>query len=187
MFPLLVLASMSKISSGNIPKVLELRKKNGLEATEEAANADLAASGAKWTETDTPRYRAAGESPIFISGKYLTKAGVDPATGEKDSGRVGGPSKASTKASKGNAKGAAPSERDFYLDLHHRGFKVAILRNELTGEIKAEIPAAITALNLKFGGTPSKGDDSVYVTQTAAPVLVTLTLEKFLELAKIKP
>ncbi|WP_338285342.1 hypothetical protein [Luteolibacter sp. LG18] len=178
---------MSKISSGNLPKVLELRKKNGLEATEEAANADLEASKAKWTEEDTPRYRRAGESPIFISGKYLTKAGVDPSTGERDAGRVGAAPVGAKKAPKAPAKGGEVNEKDFYLALHKKGFKVAILRNEITGELTSEIPAAIKALDLQFGGVPGKNEDSVHVTQTGPQVLLTLTLDKFLELAKIKP
>lgn len=180
---------MSKISSAALPKVLELRKKNGLEATEEAANADLEASGAKWTEAETPRYRAAGESPIYISGKYLTKAGVDPSTGEKDAGRANAPAPAAG-AKKGRKAAASTSkvdEREFYLALHKKGFKVAILRNEITGELTSEIPAAIKALDLQFGGEPSKATDSIHISQTAPQILVTLTLDKFLELAKIKP
>jgi len=66
-------------------QVLALRKKNGLIPTEEALAADIAAARTKYTLQETARYRRAGESPLYIAGKYLTSHnGVCPATGERE-------------------------------------------------------------------------------------------------------
>src|ERR1700710_1155486 len=76
---------MDTIPADTLKTVLDLRKENGLEATEAALRADLTKSKAKWSLVETPRYRRAGRSPLYISGKYLSSAGKDPATGEADS------------------------------------------------------------------------------------------------------
>ena len=87
---------MSKIPADTLKVILELRAENGLDATEESVYADLAKSKAKWTLEETPRYRRAGRSPLYVSGKYLSSYGTDPATGEADGGNGKKPKAAST-------------------------------------------------------------------------------------------
>jgi len=72
-----------------------------LDATEEAAYADLAKSKAKWVLEEAPRHRRAGRSALYISGKYLSSYGADPATGEADGKAAGKP--ASKRAGKADA------------------------------------------------------------------------------------
>lgn len=170
---------MSQISSENLSKVLELRKKNGLEATEAAANADLEASKASWTEKDTPRYRRAGESPIYISGKYLTKTGVCPATGERETGhQAKSPKEQSARTI---------SEEVFYKILHHKGFKISITKDLITQEIRTDIPTNLKNLNLKFAEIPKNAEAGVYVTQTTPQIQVSMNLDTFLEMAGLRP
>lgn len=177
---------MADISGAILDQVLEIRKKNGLEPTKEAVLADLTASKAKWTVSETPRYRTAGTSPIWISGKYLTKTGVCPATGEKEEGRA--PAPAVAKRAKAVTETApAVDATAFYRVLHGKGFKVSLLRDEITGELREEVPAAISALKLKFGAIPALGEDAVYVTQTTPQIQVSMTLDKLLQLTGTKP
>lgn len=177
---------MADISGVILDQVLEIRKKNGLEPTKEAVLADLASSKAKWTVNETPRYRTAGSSPIWISGKYLTKTGICPATGEKEEGRA--PSPTAAKRTKAAAEAAPVVDTTaFYRVLHGKGFKISLLRDEITGELREEVPAAISALKLKFGAIPAHGEDAVYVTQTTPQIQVSMTLDKFLQLTGTKP
>lgn len=179
---------MSDIPHEILSKALALREKNGLPASEAALREDLQQSKAAWTVNDTPRYRRAGESPIFISGKYLTKIGVCPATGERDGGRngVAKPVAAKAKAEAPLVKGEI-NRSAFYRVLHAKGFKVAILRDEISGEVKEEIPQAIAALGLKFETMPRNAEKGIYVSQTNPQIQVSMTLDQFLEIARLSP
>lgn len=178
------------ITGKTLEKALELRKANGLTPTKEALMADLDAAGAKYTVTETPRYRAAGDSPIYISGKYLTaKGGVCPATGEKEE------VKATTKPAKkapnllGLPAVSEISEDACVRVFAGKGFRFIRLVNSLTGEVvKEETDPKITKLNLVYSPIPKNAaPDRLYVTQTSPQVQVSMSLDRFLELAGIKP
>ncbi|BCU78710.1 hypothetical protein [Luteolibacter sp. LG18] len=176
---------MLNIPNNTLEKILELRAKNGLDATPEALEASLEAAKCKWTLEDTPRYRRAGDAPIYISGKYLTQAGICPATGEKDAGsgikRPAAKSESST-----SAPSATPSQETFYRVLHGKGFDVKITKDLLTGEIREEVPREISELNLQFSALPARAE-GLHVIQTTPQIQVAMSLDKFLELARIKP
>ena len=174
---------MNNIPADVITKILELRAKNGLEATPQALAADLEKSKAKWTMEDTPRYRRAGDSPVYMSGKYLTAAGTCPATGESDSARTPKPTFKKTGMQLDQAAHSI-SEEAFLKVLHGKGFSVKISKNLLTGEIEREVPASIEALGLKFSAIPS-GSSSIHVTQTSPQIHVAMSLDRFLEVAGI--
>ncbi|MCW1883509.1 hypothetical protein OKA04_02140 [Luteolibacter flavescens] len=179
---------MDTIPSETLAKILELRQANGLEATEAAVYADLEKSKCKWTLVDTPRYRRAGSSPLWISGKYLSSYGTCPASGEADQGRVGAVAKAPRAASAPKAAAPAASKIDeaaFYKVLHGKGFPVKISQNLLTGEIETQIPDSISKLELQFSSIPTNAS-AIHVTQTSPQIQVSMTLEKFLELAGIR-
>lgn len=176
---------MGYITGELLEKVLEIRERNGLEATEEALLADLEASKAKWTLSAIPRYRRVGESPIWISGKYLTKTGICPATGEKEPGREASPATLKKKVAADTT--SSIDSTTFYRALHGKGFKISLLRDEITGELREEIPTSISALGLKFEAVPACSEDAVYVTQTSPQIQVSMGLDKFLQLAGIKP
>jgi hypothetical protein len=178
---------MDKIPSNTLARVLELRAENGLEATEAAVYADLEKSKCKWTLTDTPRYRTAGRSPIYVSGKYLSSYGTDPATGEKDErgGKKAKPAASAPKAST-SSHSSKVDEAVFYKVLHGKGFPVKITQDLLSGEIQTVIPEGIKKLDLSFGSIPSNSS-GIYVTQTSPQIQVSMTLDKFLELAGIRP
>jgi hypothetical protein len=179
---------METIPSETLSRILELRKANGLEATEAAVYADLEKSKCKWTLVDTPRYRRAGASPLWVSGKYLSSYGTCPASGEADQGR----DKAVPRAAKTTAPKAAAApatgkvdESVFYKVLHGKGFAVKITQDLLTGEIQTQIPESIRKLELQFG--PISGNASgIHVTQTSPQIQVAMPLDKFLELAGIR-
>lgn len=179
---------MLNIPNDTLTKILELRSRNGLEATPEALEASLTKSKCKWTLEDTPRYRRAGESPVYVSGKYLTSFGVCPATGEQDAGRTSPKParKAAETSSAAPVNGSAPSQEAFYRVLHGKGYEIRITKDLLTGEIREEVPAKIGALGLKFGAVPTHAD-TVYVTRTSPQIQVAMSLDKFLELAGVKP
>lgn len=175
---------MLNIPTNVIEKVLELRAKNGLEATPEALSASIEAAKCKWTLEETPRYRRAGDSPIYISGKYLTQAGTCPATGEVDGGSAF--KRTTPKAARAeSAPVSVPNEEAFYRVLHGKGFNIKITKDLLTGEIKEEVPRDIAELGLQFGAIPARAE-GVYVTQTTPQIQVSMSLDKFLEIAKIK-
>lgn len=178
---------MDKIPSDTLARVLELRTENGLEASEAAVYADLEKSKCKWTLNDTPRYRKAGRSPIFISGKYLSSYGTDPATGEKDEkgGKKAPKSTSSTPRVSSAASSSKVDEAVFYKVLHGKGFQVKITQDLLSGEIQTQIPETVKKLDLQFGSIPSNAS-SIYVTQTSPQIQVSMTLDKFLELAGIR-
>jgi len=174
---------MDNIPAATIEAALKLRAANGLEATKEALLADLEKSGASWKLEETLRYRKAGESPFYISGRYLTANGIDPATGEKD-GKEPKPAKRNAgKAEEANGK---VNEEAFLRVLHGKGFAVKVSKNLLTGEIEREVPQAIEKLGLRFGSAPARTEE-IHVSQTSPQIQVTLALDKFLELAGIKP
>ncbi|MFD0894756.1 hypothetical protein KBB96_04935 [Luteolibacter ambystomatis] len=179
---------MSKIPADTLKVVLELRSENGLPATEEAVYADLAKSKAKWVLEETPRYRQAGRSPLYVSGKYLSAYGTDPATGEADTKTKEKPAaKREARASStfvGNGK--AVDETAFYKVLHGKGFAVKISQNLLNGELETQIPPAISKLELQFGVIPANAS-AIHVTQTSPQIQVAMPLDKFLEIAGIKP
>lgn len=177
---------MAAIPSDTLAQILELRKNNGLEATEAAVYADLEKSKCKWTLADTPRYRRAGASPLWVSGKYLSSYGTCPATGEADQGR----GKVVPRAAKASAPrvGAPASKVDesvFYKVLHGKGFAVKITQDLLTGEIQTTIPEAIRRLELQFGAAPANAS-GIHVTQTSPQIQIAMSLDKFLELAGIR-
>lgn len=177
---------MDKIPSDTLEQVLELRKKNGLEATEAAVYGDLEKSKCKWTLSDTPRYRRAGASPIWVSGKYLSSYGTCPATGESDEKGSKSPKAAKAGAPKISAPPAGKLEESvFYKVLHGKGFPVKITQDLLTGEIQTQIPESIKKLDLQFGGIPGNAS-GVHVTQTSPQIQVAMPLDKFLELAGIR-
>ncbi|MGC4015264.1 MAG: hypothetical protein QM755_12220 [Luteolibacter sp.] len=177
---------MLNIPNDTLAKILELRSKNGLEATPEALEASLEAAKCKWTLEDTPRYRRAGDAPIYISGKYLTQAGVCPATGEKDAGSGIKRPAAKSETSRSAAVTTAPSQETFYRVLHGKGFNVRITKDLLTGEIREEVPREISELDLQFGALPPRAE-GIHVTQTTPQIQISMSLDKFLELARIKP
>ncbi|WP_193211826.1 hypothetical protein, partial [Luteolibacter marinus] len=160
---------METIPPETLAKVLELRQRNGLEATETAVYADIEKSKCKWTLADTPRYRRAGESPLWISGKYLSSYGSCPATGEADQGRSNGARPA--KAPAPRATGGKPDEGAFYKVLHGKGFAVKITQDLLTGEIHTDLPESIRKLDLQFGAMPANAT-GVHVTQTNPQIQV---------------
>jgi len=179
---------MDKIPSDTLEKVLELRKNNGLEASEAAVYADLEKSKCKWTLTETPRYRRAGDSPIWISGKYLSSYGTDPATGEADAKGGSKAPKAPKAASSPKSAGSSATKVDesvFYKVLHGKGFSVKITQDMLTGEIQTQIPESIKKLDLQFGHVPSNAT-GIHITQTSPQIQVAMPLDKFLELAGIR-
>jgi len=180
---------MAKIPSDTLKHILELRTENGLEATEAAVYADLEKSKAKWVLVETPRYRRAERSPLFLSGKYLSSYGTDPTTGEKDA-------KAATASAKKEGSGTATSVRGgktapkidetaFYKVLHGKGFRVKISQNLLTGELETQIPSSISKLDLQFASIPANST-GVHVTQTTPQIQVAMPLDKFLEFSGIK-
>ena len=177
---------MDKIPSDTLAQVLELRKKNGLEATEAAVYADLEKSKCKWTLTDTPRYRKAGESPIWVSGKYLSSYGTCPASGEAD--EKGGKSPKAARSATARPAAASAGKVDesvFYKVLHGKGFPVKITQDLLTGEIQTQIPDSIKKLDLQFSSLPANAS-AIHVTQTSPQIQVSMPLDKFLELAGIR-
>ncbi|MCW1925251.1 hypothetical protein OKA05_22010 [Luteolibacter arcticus] len=179
---------METIPSDTLAKILELRQANGLEATEAAVYADLEKSKCKWTLTDTPRYRRAGASPLWVSGKYLSSYGTCPASGEADQGRGGVPK---APRAVGPKPPVAPNtskidEAAFYKVLHGKGFPVKISQNLLTGEIETQIPDSISKLELQFSMIPANAS-GVHITQTSPQIQVAMPLEKFLEIAGIRP
>jgi hypothetical protein len=178
---------METIPSETLSRILELRRANGLEATESAVYADLEKSKCKWTLTDTPRYRRAGASPLWISGKYLSSYGTCPASGEADQGR-GKVAVARTAAPKPAAAPLASKvdESVFYKVLHGKGFAVKITQDLLSGEIQTQIPEPIRKLELQFGSIPGNAS-GIHVTQTSPQIQVAMPLDKFLELAGIRP
>jgi len=175
---------MSKIPADTLKAILELRSENGLVATEEAVYADLAKAKAKWVLEETPRYRRAGRSPLYVSGKYLSSYGTDPATGEADGGNGKKPKAASTPRASAPVNGKV-DETAFYKVLHGKGFPVKISQNLLTGEVETQLPPAISKLELQFGAIPGNAS-GVHVTQTSPQIQVAMPLDRFLELAGIK-
>lgn len=180
---------MEKIPSDTLAKILELRQANGLEATESAVYADLEKSKCKWTLVDTPRYRRAGASPLWVSGKYLSSYGTCPASGEADQGRTAAAPKTPRAATAPKATAAIASKIDeaaFYKVLHGKGFPVKISQNLLTGEIETQIPESISKLELQFSTIPANAS-AVHISQTSPQIQVAMPLEKFLEIAGIRP
>lgn len=177
---------MSNIPADTLSVVLELRKKNGLEASESALAEDLKRSKAKWTLEETPRYRRAGASPIWVSGKYLSSYGTCPATGEPDGGNGRVPRQANpTPPAATPAVGGKVDESVFYKVLYGKGFPVKITQDLLTGEIQTTIPESIKKLELKFGAVPLNAA-GIHVTQTSPQIQVSMPLDRFLEIAGIR-
>jgi hypothetical protein len=182
-----------EIPADTLKEILALRKENGLDATESAAKAAL--DTVKWVLTETPRYRKAGRSPIYLPGKYLTAKSVDPVTGEVDSQAA---VKAGQKSSSGGQGGTVVGngraagkdqkvdETQFYRVLHGKGFAVKITQDILTGELESQVPPSIEKLGLQFGSIPANAE-GIYVTQTSPQIQVSMPLDKFLEIAGIKP
>jgi len=178
---------MDKIPAETLKQILELRSENGLEATEQAMRADLEKSKAKWVLDETPRYRKAGRSPIYISGKYLSSYGTDPATGEKDGKEPKAKKAGSAGAAAPKAAPAAKIDESVFLKvMHGKGFKVKVSQDMLSGEIQREVPPAIAKLDLQFGSIGSNAS-GIHVTQTSPQIQVSMPFDRFLELAGIKP
>ena len=83
---------------------------------------------------------------------------------------------------------AAPriDEAAFYKVLHGKGFPVKISQDLLTGEIETSVPESITKLGLQFSAIPANAS-GIHVTQTSPQIQVAMPLEKFLEIAGIRP
>lgn len=183
--------TMPTIPDEVLKEILVLRSENQLEATEQALISDLSTAKAKWTLEETPRYRKAGRSPLYVSGKYLTATGVCPATGEKDAGR---PQKTTARSTVPRAKaeddtkasGAEINEMAFYKYLHDKGFEVKLTRDLLTGALDTVIPAAISDLSLAFAPAPAHCE-KIHVTRTTPQIQVTMSFDRFMELAGLKP
>jgi hypothetical protein len=176
------------IPANTLKEIIALRKENGLDASEAAAKADLAK--VKYQLEETPRYRKAGRSPLFLPGKMLTSKGIDPVTGEKEA-EGGKKTKLSSGGNRvGNGRSAvgtqAVDETAFYKVLHGKGFAIKMSQDLLTGELDTQVPAAIKKLDLRFGAIPSNAD-GVHITQTSPQIQISLPLDKFLELTGIKP
>jgi hypothetical protein len=173
------------IKGTTLEKVLELRKKNGLEASERALQADLDRAGTKYSLEPKPRYRAAGESPVFIAGKYLTKYGVCPATGESDQPQ-GKRQPAKKPAAVG---GSSISEEECIKVLAGKGFNFVRLVNSITGQLVEERKdPKIEKLNFQYSPIAARADhEVVYVTQTTPQIQVSMTLDRFLQLTGTKP
>jgi hypothetical protein len=78
-------------------------------------------------------------------------------------------------------------EKAFIRVCAGKGFKFVRLVNELTGElVKDERDPKIDKLALKFAGIPSNCD-GIYITQTSPQIQVSMSFDKFLEIAGIKP
>lgn len=175
------------IPASTLTEIIELRKENGLEATEAAVHADLAK--VKWTLQETPRYRKAGRSPIYLPGKLLTAKGTDPVTGEVDalqSKREKVTGGAAPDQSRKNEKASKVEKTQFYRVLHGKGFAVKMTQDILTGELETQVPASIERLGLKFDGIPANAE-GIYVTQTSPQIQIAMPLDKFLEIAGLKP
>lgn len=176
------------IPADTLKTIIALRKENGLEATEVAVKAAL--HNVKWTLEETPRYRRAGRSPIYLPGKFLTAKGVDPVTGETDSQAAVKAQKATQRRGDEGGHGLTAKvkvdETQFYRVLHGKGFAVKITQDILTGELESQVPASIEKLGLQFGSIPSNAE-GIYITQTSPQIQVSLTLDKFLEIVGIKP
>lgn len=173
------------IPADTLNQIIALRKENGLEASEAAVRTALSGVS-KWTLEETPRYRRAGRSPIYLPGKFLTAKGVDPVSGETDSHA---PKKAQVKTEGSGRTSSTVSkveETQFYRVLHGKGFAVKITQDILTGQLETQVPAAIEKLNLQFGSIPANAE-GIYVTQTSPQIQVSLPLDKFLEIAGIRP
>lgn len=79
------------------------------------------------------------------------------------------------------------SETTFIKVMAGRGFDFQRLRNELTGEIVKDVrDPKIDKLGLKFAPIP-KNAEGIHVTQTSPQIQISMSLDKFLELAGIKP
>ncbi|MFT3990345.1 MAG: hypothetical protein QM680_02940 [Luteolibacter sp.] len=174
---------MATLPADTLKAVLNLREANGLEADEASVYRDL--ETVKWTLDETPRYRRAGRSPIYLSGKYLTANGVDPVTGEKE---VNGPAKKVKTAASSKAAQKYESKLDesaFYRVLHAKGFPIKVSQDLITGAVETQLPENIKKLNLQFDEIPSNAT-GVYVTQTSPQIQIALSLDKFLEIAGIR-
>jgi hypothetical protein len=177
---------METIPSETLSRILELRRANGLEATEAAVYADLEKSKCKWTLADTPRYRRAGASPLWVSGKYLSSYGTCPASGEADQGRgKAAPARAAAPKPAVAPVASKVDEAVFYKVLHGEGVAVKITQDLLSGEIQTQIPEPIRKLELQFGAIPGNAS-GIHVTQTSPQIQVAMPLDKFLELAGIR-
>lgn len=168
-----------------LASILELRKSNGLEPTEQAVYSDLAASKAAWSLEEKKRYRRAGKSPLFISGKYLSAKGIDPATGERDASD-GKEMPTGQRENEGEDVSAKIDPTAFYKVLHGKGFAVKLSKNLITEKIETDVPASIQQLNLQFSAIPSNAK-GIHITQTSPQIQVAMSLDKFLELAGLKP
>ena len=165
-------------------QMLALRKKNGLAPTQEALFADVAAARTKYTLKETARYRRAGDSPLYVAGKYLTAHnGVCPATGERESQRADTTSNVTPNSE------PTISQDAFVKVLAGKGFQFTRLVNTITGEIvKEESDPKIARLNLAYQSIPQNADhDKIYVQRTTPQIQVSMTLDRFLEIAGLKP
>lgn len=82
------------------------------------------------------------------------------------------------------------SEQQFMRVLAGRGFRCSKLVDGYTGEVVEEKKdPRIEKLNLKFAPMPQTDADhaAIYVTQTSPSIQVTMTLDRLLEIAGIKP
>ncbi|MFT4177244.1 MAG: hypothetical protein QM627_11385 [Luteolibacter sp.] len=175
---------MATIPADTLKAILNLRAENGLEADEASVYRDL--ETVKWTLNETPRYRRAGRSPVYLSGKYLTANGVDPVTGEKESNGPAKKAKAAASAKSSPKYESKLDESAFYRVLHAKGFSIKVSQDLITGAVETQLPESIKRLGLQFDEIPGNAT-GVYVTQTSPQIQVAMSLDKFLEIAGIRP
>lgn len=171
---------MQQIPSQTLELILELRKENGLEVSAAALEKDL--KKARWSLEQAPRYRRAGRSPIFISGKFLSSNGRDPVTGEpEDPAASPAPSAVLPVRTKGKI-----DELALYKLLHEQGFPVKYTVNSLTGATEKQLPLPLAQIGMQFSAIPASAT-GVHVTQTTPQIQVAMPLEDFLKFAAITP
>ena len=89
--------------------------------------------------------------------------------------------------SKQQSRRKSVEESVFVREMAALGFKYIRHFDGLTGEqVKCEDDAQIKKLGLEFGPLPSIAED-VHITQTSPQVQISMSMEKFLELAGITP
>ena len=86
-----------------------------------------------------------------------------------------------------NAPAASIDQMQFIRVMIGKGWKYEKSVNAYTDEvIKETVPPQIEKLGLKFEAVP-KNAEGIYVTQTSPQIQVSMPLDKFLEIAGLKP
>lgn len=97
------------------------------------------------------------------------------------------PAKKAARKQAANAPAATINELQFIMVMIDKGWKYERMVNAFTNKVITEtVPPQIEKLGLKFAAIP-KNADGVYITQTDPQVQVAMPLDKFLEIAGLKP